>query len=254
MQTDLAPTDGSRALFATIKAVLRTRGLTYRDVGVAVGLSVSGVKKMFASGDAPWSRVLELAALVDIPVAELIQLSERPAFDEVALSEAQQRGLLEQPSALAVLWKLTVERWSVGRIRAELGLPDQTLRKALTLLDRLDLVHVEADDRVRLPHGDLVRWLNEGPLLEHLHRTWGADALDRALSGDSGALLRLHYLPMNTELRDSFFAELRALIDATLRRARYDQLAAPDAVEAHSLLLACAPGDFVRREGNAGAR
>lgn len=231
-------------LFDAIKAALKARGLTYRDIAPALGLSESGVKKLFAAGDCTVSRLARLAELAGIGLADLVAASQEPAFQRVGLTDAQQRALLEDPTLLAVYWKLAIERWSLERVCAAFGLSERERRRCLTALDRLDLVRVEAGDRLRFPHGDLVRWTPEGPLLRHLHETWSRDVVQRCMEGPG--LLRLHYLELSPEAARAFEAELVALLDRTLRASRAERLTAPKAVEPVSALVAVAPGSFVR--------
>lgn len=240
------PEAGRRQLFEALRRALRARGLTYARLAERLGMSESGVKKLFAQQDCALSRLEEISHAAGLSLAELIETASRPPFEQVELTDTQQRALLGQPLLLGVFWKLSVERWTTRQVAAAFGLRDAALRRALSELDRLDLIALEQPgDRVRLRHGDLSQWLPRGPLLGYLHDRWGRDVLERAL-GQGGAL-RLHQMALRPETRAELEAELSRVLDAFLRRSRAEQLTSRAAdAPPHGVLLALAEGSFVR--------
>ncbi len=243
-----APLEGPR-LFEALRRALKARALTYADLAERLGMSESGVKKMFASEDCTVARLESIAGVLSMTLADLFDVAARPTFEHVKLTAAQQDALLAEPLLLDVFWKLTVERWPLKRIAAAFRLDAAGARRVVGTLDRLGLVALEQPgDRIRLLHGDLVRWLPEGPLLDHLHRVWGRDVLDRARAPHAhGGFLRLHQLALRRETRRELEAELAALLDRYLDRARREALTTrADDAPLHGLLLAVAEGSFVR--------
>ncbi len=243
---------GLSAVFQTLKGALRARGMTYRDVGAQIGLSESAIKKIFSNEDCSLARLSEIAAAAGMPLSELFSLSSRPAFERVRLTEAQQRGLLERPDAFAMYWKLAVERLTLAEIKRRHGLSDARTWTLLSRLDDLGLVVLEPGDRVRLVHAGLIRWVEEGPLLTHLYRTWPQRLIDDALGAPHdpeqahGALFRLHEISARPDTADELKRQIAGLLDDFLRRARYEQATTrPDDRDPVRVLLAIAPGGFV---------
>jgi transcriptional regulator with XRE-family HTH domain len=251
--TKKVPSQGTRApaadrpsVFASLKRVLRARRITYAQLAARLGLSESGLKKIFAHEDCTLSRLEAIAHAVGVPVGELFEAAASAPFEHVALTLAQQRALLAKPLLLGVFWKLSVERWTSKRVARAFRLDERAMFKVLAELDRLELIVLEQPgDRVRLRHGDLVRWLPEGPLLDHLHDAWGRDVLARGAKSDG--LLRLHQLWLRPDARAALQADLAALIDGYVRRGRGEWLTAGEsAVSPHGLVVALAEGSFVR--------
>jgi hypothetical protein len=178
-------------------------------------------------------------------MAELFEAARAAPFEQVTLTLHQQKALLTKPLLLTVFWKLSVERWSPKRIARACRLDDRAVFRALAELDRLELIVLEQPgDRVRLRHGDLVRWLPEGPLLEHLHDVWGRDVLTRAARG---GLLRLTQMWLRPDTRAELQADLATLLDSYARRGRAEWLAGGEAaVSPHGLVVGLAEGSFVR--------
>ncbi|MDF2695720.1 MAG: transcriptional regulator [Labilithrix sp.] len=242
--TRAARTD-RRGIFSALKRILRARRITYAELASRLGLSESGVKKLFAQEDCTLSRLEAIASAAGVPMGELFEAASSAPFEHVALTRAQQEALLAQPRLLNVFWKLSVERWSPKRIARAFELDDRALFRALAELDRLDLIILEQPgDRVRLRHGDLVRWLPDGPLLEHLHDAWGRELLARAARAGH---LRLNQMWLRPEARVQLEADLATLLDSYVRRGRAEWLAAGEgAVSPHGLVVAFAEGSFVR--------
>jgi len=240
-----SPTEDRRSVFAALKRLLRARKITYADLAARLGVSESGLKKTFAHEDCTLSRLEAIAAGAGIAMGELFEAAAAAPFEQVTLTREQQEALLAKPLLLAVFWRLSVERWSPKRIAKAAGLTDRALYRVLSELDRLELIVLEQPgDLVRLRHGDLVRWLPEGPLLEHLHDVWGRDVLARAAKG---GLLRLSQIWLSPDTRAELQADLATLLDGYARRGRAEWLAGGEAAVApHGIVVALAEGSFVR--------
>jgi len=191
-------------------------------------------------------RLSQLAGVVELPLSELFALAERPAFERVRLSDMQQRALLSSPALFACYWKVAVEGLSLVELRHRYGVREGVLQTMLTRLEDLGLIVCLSNDRIRPVHRGLMRWIDEGPLLEALHATWPQDLLAEAQGGGDDTFYRLHELHMRPETADEFRQRLSALLDDFLRRARYEQTTtrAQDR-DTCRLLVAVAPRGFV---------
>jgi transcriptional regulator with XRE-family HTH domain len=236
------------ALFQTIRQLLRRRRMTYRELGRRIGLSESGVKKLFSAGNCSVARLAEVAEVLEVPLSELARLAEEPAIHQVELSDGQQRWLLEHLDCFCFYWMLAIERRSPARIRAEHGLTARQVRRWLSELDDLGLIALEPGDRIRIPRVDLVRWRDRGPLLDRLNRDWSRALLHDLLAapGEAGRVFRLTYLEMRPESARELGDALERLTDEWVRRARYEQATtAPDGLVARRFLGALVDGSFV---------
>ena len=235
----------SRAVFDTLKRAIRSRSITYKKLGTRVGLSESAVKKIFSKGDCSLSRLGELAEAAGLSLAELFEQAERPAFERFRIDESRQRWLLEHPDEFWLYWRLVMDRLTPREIGRRWGLSDHRMTRSLARLDREGLIEFGPDDRVRLPHGELVQWADGGPLLTWLERSWSSRLVEDLL-GDVPGFLRLHELHLREETARELEAALHALADEFLRRARREQTLTrePDR-HARRLLVATARGGFV---------
>ena len=70
-------------VFQILKRTLRAKGVTYRDLAKHLGLSESGVKKMFLAKDLPLGRLIEIAEWLGVSAADLVRLMENEEIAEV---------------------------------------------------------------------------------------------------------------------------------------------------------------------------
>nr|MDA8108628.1 helix-turn-helix transcriptional regulator [Betaproteobacteria bacterium] len=73
-----------------LKDCLRARGMTYRDVARALGLSEPSVKRMFSRGSFTLARVEDILKLLDLDFHEVARMSRARGDGPVELSEQQE--------------------------------------------------------------------------------------------------------------------------------------------------------------------
>ena len=244
--------ESSDAIFATLKRVLHKQGLGYAELAERLGMSESGVKKMFAQRNCSLRRLSAIAEAIGVPLSEVVALSERPPIRRVELSLEQQQWLLAHPDAFACYWKLAVELWTPRRFADHFGLSRAELWTMLSALDDIGLVRVETGDRVVVLHGDLVRWSDRGPLMAQLNATWSAALLDDVFEreGEDGTLFRMSFLEMRPETAKELQDALEGLADEFARRARYEKATTAERdLVVRRLLLAYVSGGFVEGVG-----
>lgn len=233
-------------VFKVLKKTLRAKGVTYRDLARHLGMSESGVKKMFLAKDLPLGRLLEISEWLGVSAADLVRLMEREEIAEVELTPAQQEGLLKDPLLFRVYWRLSVDGESDERIRAAEKMTAAELQRKFLRLQRLELAVVDSAGRARARHRGLFRW-TAGPLVDALNRDWSRKTLDAALArkGD-GALHRLTALRMSDETRADLARALHAVADEFARRSQREQLTRKESeLKDVRLLIATAAGRFI---------
>ncbi len=76
-------------LISVLKAELKAAGMTYAQLATALGLAESSVKRMFAAGDMPLSRIDEICHVLRTDFAELaLKVADRqPPRRELTLEQ-----------------------------------------------------------------------------------------------------------------------------------------------------------------------
>jgi transcriptional regulator with XRE-family HTH domain len=153
-----------KALVDSLKRVLRNRGLTYRDVAQALGISEASVKRTFSERSFSLARLEAVCELLDLRFIELCRLAERFESErDRHLSIAQEQALAADPVLLGVFYRL-LSGWNARRIEQAQGLDAHRITRLLVNLDRLGLIELQPGNEVRLIVGPRLEWRRDGPL------------------------------------------------------------------------------------------
>lgn len=152
------------ALIHTLKRCLRAKGLTYRDVAAALGLSESSVKRLFSEKAFSIQRLEEVCRLMEMSLFELSRLAAyREDHRADQLTNGQEAALAADPLLLSYFYLLLVG-WKPYRIARRLRLDEAAHDRYLNQLDRLGLIELFPRRRVRLLTDIRIRWTPDGPV------------------------------------------------------------------------------------------
>jgi transcriptional regulator with XRE-family HTH domain len=215
-----------------LKIALKAQKVTYRDLARRLGLSESGVKKIFTARDGSFQRIAGICAELGLSMSELLSGRDETMLD-LAYSEAQQAYLVKEPRALRLYWALVYERRPLADAQKAAGLAARELFATLRQLDKLRLLELLPGDRLRVPPVRQLRWVGGGALVEKLYREWSASFL-RAVASPApaeGELFLIRYFRASRRTVDELTAALRDLEREFVRRAiREMRTEAPDLV------------------------
>jgi hypothetical protein len=141
-------------LVEVVKKTLRQRGFTYVDVAIGLKLSESSVKRMFAQRHLSLNR-LEIADLLD-----LTRAAEGRARE---LSEDQERELVNDPKLLLV-GTLAISHWTAAKILETYRLSKTELVTLLVRLDRLRIIDLLPENRIKVRLQRNFNWRKGGPI------------------------------------------------------------------------------------------
>lgn len=204
-----------------LKRQLKARNLRYADLARALDLSEPSVKRMFSRGGITLERLERICAVLEIDFFELAKSGRRVSEQASELSLAQEETLAEEPRLL-ILFHLLCNDWSVAEVQQEFGIADTAIVRLLARLDRLKLLELQPENRVRLCVARDFEWRAQGPVM----RRWARSALVEFFRGSfegGDALLRLEV----KELGSASLALLRRRLERTVRE--FTELASVDA-------------------------
>jgi len=181
----------SQDLVTALKAELRRAGLTYADVARGLGMAESSIKRMFAKGDMPLSRIDEVLALLKMDFAELAR--------EVALASPPRRELtLEQERAVVADPKLlltaicVLSQWTLEQIVDSYRLSRPQAVACLLALDKLGFIELRVNNRYRLKIDKTFRWRPGGPVMQFFREHAVADYFQGGFDGAGEMLMLVH--------------------------------------------------------------
>jgi transcriptional regulator with XRE-family HTH domain len=158
--------DASRQLLAAIRALLRERGMTYRELAEALGVSEPTVKRDFSRGDFSLSRLDRICEVLEVSLAELANGASTSRHSMTQLSEQQERALVREPRLLLLTY-LLVNDWKFGEITAAFAMDENALVSLLLRLDALKIVNYRPPHRVKKLTARNFTWRKDGPVHEY---------------------------------------------------------------------------------------
>jgi len=170
-------------LITTLKAELRRAGITYAQLAVELGMAESSIKRIFAKGDMPLSRIDEVLAVLKMDFAELAR--------QVALASPLRREMtLEQERAVVADPKLllaaicALSQWTFEQMVQTYSLSKPQAVGCLLALDKLGFLELRANNRYRLKIDKTFRWRPDGPVMQFFRQ----HAVGDYFSGDFGGV------------------------------------------------------------------
>lgn len=151
------------SLINTTKRLLKTQGMTYRDVARALKLSEPTVKRMFATKRFTVERLMQIGALLGFTLAEL---SQEAAADEPkikTLGVDQERALVSDTKLLLTA-VCAINHWSMTEIIRTYRLTERECLRCLLQLDRMRVIDLLPGNRIRLVVARDFDWRPEGPI------------------------------------------------------------------------------------------
>jgi transcriptional regulator with XRE-family HTH domain len=160
-------------ILSALKSALRAKGLTYKDVAARLDVHETTVKRNLNGRGLSLEFLERVCGVAELRVSDLLQMSEDAR-------ESRQRHItVRQESGLAAnllstfFFLLLQRKWSPEEIRAEFGLTEAQLVNHLVRLDRLGVIKLLPNNRVRMLIGRHPEWKRGGPVRQSFNRWLG---------------------------------------------------------------------------------
>lgn len=214
-------------LIDVLKRELKARGLTYLDVAKRLDLSEASVKRMFSTRDFMLSRLDEICEFAGIELADLARgVAARDAL-MMKLSEAQEKELVSDMKLLAVA-VACIHHLTYEQIFESYDFTPAELTGLLSRLDRLKLIELQPNNRIRPLVARAFTWLPQGPIQRFFYAQAQADFFRSPFAGEgetlvfaSGRLSRASAAQLSErlrrtvqEFREAHLEDLRLPIEA----------------------------------------
>lgn len=181
----------SQDLVTALKAELKSAGITYAQLAVKLGMAESSVKRVFAKGDMPLSRVDDICRALKLDFAELARriADAQPLRRELTL--AQERAVVADRKLL-LMAICCLSQWTFEQIVSTYDIGEVECIRYMTKLDKLGIIELRPLNRYRLQVAKTFRWRPHGPVMaffrEHVVDEYFAGGFD----GEDELLLLVH--------------------------------------------------------------
>ena len=173
-------------LFGVLKQVLKTRGYTYAKLAGVMHCSELTVKRLFKEKDCKMSRLQEICAIVGMSLADLVDMQERMSSSAQYLPQATEQALADDPQIFVFL--LLLVSWiDTKRIAIECKLSDAHIYQQLRALEKLGVIELQPDNKVKYRVSLPIRWRLDGPLnglIKQANMRYICHCIDQAANAD----------------------------------------------------------------------
>ena len=181
----------TRDLVNALKAELRRAGITYARLAGELGLAESSIKRIFAKGDMPLSRIDEVLSVLKMDFAELARQVAAAQPPRHELTAEQERAVVADPRLLLVAI-CALSQWTFDQIVQTYALSPAEAVACLLALDRIGILELKANNRYRLKIDKTFRWRPRGPVMQYFREHAVADYYDGGFDGDGELLMLVH--------------------------------------------------------------
>lgn len=150
-------------LIRALKKELKRQGMSYRAVAQSLNLSEASVKRCFASGKMSLDRLAQLCQLLGLSLAELAQQAQAETILLSTLSHTQEAQLVADLPLLLVA-TCALNHWTIADITTVYQLSEAQCVLYLLQLDRMGLLHLLPNNRIRVLVARDFEWLPNGPI------------------------------------------------------------------------------------------
>ncbi len=150
-------------LLITLKKCLKAKGITYRQLGEAMDLSEASIKRLFSEQTFSLKRLEEICNILDLSLYDLAKISADADAGPSVLTVDQETALAEKPKLLVFFYLLLSGR-SAESITKDYAVSEEESLRFLLELDRLKLIELHPENKVRLLTQKNIQWRKDGPI------------------------------------------------------------------------------------------
>jgi DNA-binding Xre family transcriptional regulator len=195
-------------LFDSLRAHLKARGLTYRQLADGLGISEPTIKRIFASSDCSIERLDEICEFLQIELKDLIKRTPKKRQLIEQLTERQEEELAANKKLLMVA-VCVMSLWPVKDMLSYLTLSRLECTSLLNRLDEIGFIEMQPKHQYRLLVAKDFSWIVGGPIMR-LIKTVSNDFFDHRFEAP-GEVLKIINVRVSPAVRESLKARLERI-------------------------------------------
>ena len=176
------------ALIEVLKRELKSRDITYADVARHLDLSEASIKRMFSAKDFMLSRLDDICEFAGVEFADLARAVEARDTLLLQLSPEQEKELAGDIKLMLVA-VASIHHLTFEQIIQSYQLTETELIGLLTRLDRLKIVELQPNNRIKPLVAKAFTWLPQGPIQMFFYAQAQADFFRSRFDGEGEALV-----------------------------------------------------------------
>jgi len=225
----------TQALIDRMKVELKAAGLTYAALARELGMAESSIKRMFARGEMPLSRVDEICRVMKTDFVELARQVADTTPQRSELTLDQERAVVADRKLL-LMAICCLSQWTYEQIVASYTLSDAECVKYMVQLDRLGAIEFRPLNRYRLNVAKTFRWRSDGPVMQYFRKQVVGDYFSGGFD-DEGEMLMLVHGQIGRSLASLFNERLQRVAQDFAQQHLADQRLPQEQKRPYTLLV-----------------
>lgn len=168
-----------------LKRHLKLKGVTYAELADALNISEASVKRVFAEQKFTLERLEQICQHIDLSLTELFQSIDHLTTPVQQLTEEQEYTLVSDPKLLLVTY-LVLNDWCLADICQDYTIEYHECIQLLAKLDRLKIIDLHPNNRIKLRIAPTVQWLPNGPIAHYFQQQIKDEFLHQSNFSDAG--------------------------------------------------------------------
>ncbi len=153
----------TKSVIDMLKRALKFHMVTYADIAYELNLSEASVKRMFAKQHFTIERLESICSMVNLNFTDLVRLVDEDQHRINNLTPEQEEELVSDLKFLLIAI-CTQSNWTFEEIISYYKLSEPECVKYLARLDKLGLIQLLPNNRIRQMVSKDFRWLSRGPI------------------------------------------------------------------------------------------
>jgi len=199
------------ALISTLKKQLRASGVTYAHIAKALNISEASVKRLFSEQTFSLQRLENICQLIGLELSDLILLMEGDRTQLQQLSVEQEKEIISDPLLLMIAI-YAINQYNFDDICHEIAVSHTECIQKLAHLDRLSIISLLPNNRIKLLVAPNFRWQLNGPIQQFIQYHVKKDFFTSAFAKKSEK-----FLVLNGKLSDSSRQEIQLQTEKTAK-------------------------------------
>lgn len=167
------------SLCDTLKHLLKSRNITYKDLAQALDLSEANIKRIFSSQSFTLERLEQICGLLELSLSDLFLLNTQKEHRLTQLTQEQEEELIADKKLLLVA-VCARDGWSFNDMITHYHIGEHECIRLLARLDKLKMLQLLPGNKYKLLIAQNFRWIPGGPLERFMNR----DVIVEFMEGD----------------------------------------------------------------------
>jgi len=168
----------TKQLIDSLKCSLKAYGFSYRDVANTLGLSEASVKRLFSESRFSLDRLDKVCQMMEMEISDLVVQMNKESRLTVSRLSFEQEEEIAGDIALLLITVCVLNRWTMPQLIGHFHLTEHQCIQYLAVLDRLKLIDLLAENRIKLKVSPNFKWLDNGPIQQFFQQKLAADFFD----------------------------------------------------------------------------